>query len=187
MAVNDSRIAWAKQLRDYLHPIAKRDAFRPPVSLIEDGLFLSSKPQLDFPKVDAVLNVSDKEYAEPEVTPPSDNTRSSGYFWLPLFDRAPFPGVKWLELAVEIVGHCRENNWTILVHCDAGMSRSAMVVVAYLMKRDSLTVDQALDKVLKKRSIAPNEYFLVGLMDWEDFLNSDVEQAKKAVNDQAQQ
>jgi protein-tyrosine phosphatase len=184
MASNDPRLAQAQALHSYLHPIAKADSFRPPVSEIEPGLYLGSKPLPSFPKTDAVLNVSDKEYFEPEVTPAPDNTKSSAHFWMPLYDRAPFPGVKWLELAVEVIGHSHENGWSILVHCDAGISRSAMVVTAYLMKRDNLTVDEALDKVLQKRSVAPNEYFLVGLMDWQDFLNTPLEVAKRQVQEQ---
>ena len=184
MASNDLRLVQAKALRDYLHPMAKADEFRAPVTEIEPGLYLGGKPQFNFPKTDAVLNVSDKEYQEPEVSVFTDNMKGDAHFWMPLFDRAPFPGVKWLELAVEIVGHSHENGWSILVHCDAGMSRSAMVVIAYLMKRDNLTVDDALDTVLKKRSVAPNEYFLVGLMDWQDFLDTPLEVAKRQVQEQ---
>lgn len=184
MATNDPRLAQAKALHDYLHPLAKADAFRPPVSEIEPGLFLGGRPQPNFPQVNAVLNVSDTEYQEPEVTPLGDNRQGDAHFWMPIYDRAPFPGVKWLELAVEIVNHCVENRWSILVHCDAGMSRSAMVMIAYIMKRDGLSVDDALDYVLKKRSVSPNEYFLVGLMDWEAFLNTPEEQAKWQIGKQ---
>jgi protein-tyrosine phosphatase len=170
MASNDPRLAQAKQVHDYLYPMAKRDEFRPPVTQIDDGLFMGTKPQPNFPKVDAVLNVSDTEYVEPEVSPPSDNSKTDAHFWMPIYDRAPFPGIEWLDLATSIIEHCAQIGWSVLVHCDAGISRSALVMIAYIMKRDNLTSDEALNYVLKKRSIAPNIYFLVGLMDWEQFL-----------------
>jgi protein-tyrosine phosphatase len=172
MSSNDPRLAWAKQLHSYLHPLATKNAFRTPVTQIEPGLFLGGKPQPNFPKVDAVLNVSDTEYQEPEVTSFTDNAHGDFHCWMPIYDRAPFPGIQWLDLATSIVDNCRQADFTTFVHCDAGMSRSAMVMIAYIMKRDKLSVDDAIDYVLKKRAISPNEYFLVGLMDWEDFLKS---------------
>lgn len=48
----------------------------------------------------------------------------------------------------------------ILVHCLAGQSRSATIVVAYLMKYQNLTVEQALQIVQEKRIYAnPNKGF----------------------------
>jgi len=49
----------------------------------------------------------------------------------------------------------------ILVHCAAGVSRSATVVIAYLMKQNQWTVEKAKDFVYSKRScIHPNEGFV---------------------------
>ena len=52
----------------------------------------------------------------------------------------------------------------ILVHCMAGVSRSASVVIYYLMKNEGLTYDQALAKVRKTRSfVNPNAGFEMSL------------------------
>ena len=49
----------------------------------------------------------------------------------------------------------------ILVHCNKGVSRSATFVIAYLMKKNDLTVDKALEYVKSKREIvSPNEAFI---------------------------
>ncbi len=48
----------------------------------------------------------------------------------------------------------------ILVHCMAGVSRSASIVVYYLMKDEGLTFDQALARVRKSREfVNPNRGF----------------------------
>ncbi|XP_071947783.1 dual specificity protein phosphatase 12-like [Antedon mediterranea] len=49
----------------------------------------------------------------------------------------------------------------ILVHCFGGVSRSASVVIAYLMEKECLTVDEALKEVQKIRpAVMPNEAFI---------------------------
>ena len=63
-------------------------------------------------------------------------------------------GVEFISEGVE-----REGQPT-LVHCRAGMSRSASVVIAYLMKSRSLTLSQAFDFVKSHRQcVRPNEGF----------------------------
>lgn len=48
-----------------------------------------------------------------------------------------------------------------LVHCHAGVSRSATVATAYLMKKNSWTVDQALSYIRTRRPRAkPNDSFM---------------------------
>lgn len=52
----------------------------------------------------------------------------------------------------------------LLVHCFAGHSRSASMVIAYLMKYHDMTYDEALDLVKKNRETAsPNDGFVTQL------------------------
>ena len=58
----------------------------------------------------------------------------------------------------------------ILVHCAAGISRSATVVVAYLMWNKKMTYENALTFVRKKRNIQPNLGFIEQLKLFEKLL-----------------
>ncbi|KAK0735226.1 protein-tyrosine phosphatase-like protein, partial [Lasiosphaeria miniovina] len=55
----------------------------------------------------------------------------------------------------------------VLVHCRMGISRSATVVIAYLMKKHGQSVDEALAAVrAKRRIVSPNAGFLEQLQAW---------------------
>lgn len=59
----------------------------------------------------------------------------------------------------------------ILVHCKAGVSRSATICIAYLMVHKSLTLDQAFDYVQSRREIiSPNLSFMQQLFEFERML-----------------
>ena len=56
------------------------------------------------------------------------------------------------------------DNKKILFHCFAGVSRSATVAIAYIMKKYNLTVIEAYNMVKNKRNIIhPNEGFMLAL------------------------
>lgn len=57
---------------------------------------------------------------------------------------------------------------TVLVHCGMGISRSATVVIAYLMYSERMYLDAALQFVLSKRlCIFPNDGFIIQLIEFE--------------------
>ena len=64
-----------------------------------------------------------------------------------------------------------ESGETVFVHCNAGVSRSPSIVIAYLMRKNKLTFLQAYDKVKTCRdSIFPNESFINQLKIYEEKL-----------------
>jgi len=59
---------------------------------------------------------------------------------------------------------------SILVHCAAGVSRSASLTVAYVMKQMGLSYEQALELVMKKRWVSPNQGFEQQLKQYQERL-----------------
>ncbi|KAL9655066.1 hypothetical protein ABK040_008848 [Willaertia magna] len=91
--------------------------------------------------------------------------------------------VSFIENALDIDNKEKNNNNTnnnnqinkCYVHCKAGVSRSASMVIAYLMKSRKLNVDEALEFVRSKRpQVCPNLSFINQLKIYEQSLNKDV-------------
>lgn len=65
------------------------------------------------------------------------------------------------------------NNRSILVHCNAGLSRSATIVVSYLMKKTGWSLEDALIYTIHKRPcVQPNEGFLLQLQWYQEHLRN---------------
>jgi protein-tyrosine phosphatase len=65
------------------------------------------------------------------------------------------------------------NGGKVLVHCAQGRSRSASMVIAYLMKQQHMSFHQALSQVKEARPIiSPNEGFMAQLQKFEKTLNA---------------
>jgi protein-tyrosine phosphatase len=62
----------------------------------------------------------------------------------------------------------RAEKRNVLIHCHAGVSRSASVLCAYLMRKYGWSSQRALSYLTERRSrIKPNENFLRILKDYE--------------------
>lgn len=70
----------------------------------------------------------------------------------------------------------------VLVHCREGVSRSATLVVAYLMLKEGMTVQDAVRTVRESREICPNEGFLQQLCDFDKELQQKNSQTPHGVS-----
>jgi protein-tyrosine phosphatase len=75
-------------------------------------------------------------------------------------DDVSFPINNYFNVTNEIINNVRKNNEKILVHCRAGHSRSPTIIIAYLMKYENMTFDEAYNYVNDIRHIAPNNGFI---------------------------
>lgn len=70
------------------------------------------------------------------------------------------------EKCFQFLDNALEQGHHVLIHCHAGVSRSATITAMYLMRKYSLTREQALQRIINKRrywSVLPNEGFLYQL------------------------
>uniref|UniRef100_S4RE33 Dual specificity protein phosphatase n=1 Tax=Petromyzon marinus TaxID=7757 RepID=S4RE33_PETMA len=74
----------------------------------------------------------------------------------------------WFLEAIDFIDSTRRGGGRVFVHCHAGVSRSATICLAYLMKTRRLRLDEAFEFVRQRRSvISPNFNFLGQLQSFE--------------------
>jgi len=140
-----------------------------PVSLVlPPSLYLgpcsaaSSKPFLTGNAITHVLSIGAN---------PSAKVEGVTYHRLSLSDSVSSSISKITDAACEVIDGAiasKKGTGKILVHCSAGISRSPMVVAAYLMKRKGMTLKAALRQIIQVRpQISPNAGFLQQLKDVE--------------------
>jgi hypothetical protein len=131
-------------------------------SEIGDGIYQGAATEDTWPQHDAVLDLQ-QEHEDAYLWTWSIKALA----WMPIPD-GDFPGLPWLQAAVDTVLAWRRAGWTVLIHCAAGVSRSGMVDVACQMQLHHLTRDAALELVRSKRpQTNPNANFMAGLAQFE--------------------
>ena len=79
---------------------------------------------------------------------------------------------RYFEESAQFIDDAINGNGKVLVHCLAGVSRSATIVIAYIMSRHKKPADEALKLVCAKRRIRPNEGFLKQLVKFDFTLSN---------------
>jgi dual specificity phosphatase 12 len=119
------------------------------------------------PRIEAVLTIIDPERAPKEFVKqwtPDGIT----HLYLPLDDHPDENISKYFDQATEFLRYHQERGIPVLVHCMAGMSRSATLLAHYLMKKYNMNALTALDFIKKRRPIVrPNTGFIRQLVEQE--------------------
>lgn len=82
------------------------------------------------------------------------------YITIPLLDLPTYNLGENIHACIECIHTAVSTNENVLCHCNAGISRSPAVIIAYLIKYMDMTFSDAYNQVLKKRPKAhPNGGF----------------------------
>jgi len=91
------------------------------------------------------------------------------YLKLEIDDTIDFEISKYFDQAIQFIACAKEKNVNVFVHCVQGISRSATLIVAYLIAKENMTLKEALEFVKSKRAIiSPNSGFMEQLKEFEE-------------------
>lgn len=98
-----------------------------------------------------------------------EGTSQFAYVRLGLDDSFFEDSTRAFEVAFQIIERARKEKAAVLVHCQAGISRSATVVMAYLMEYKGMSLRQAFFHIKDRRpQISPNASFMTQLCKYEE-------------------
>ncbi|KAF0688541.1 Aste57867_19857 [Aphanomyces stellatus] len=127
-----------------------------------------------------ILNVTPTRKVDPVAGVPNFFEKEAAFMHVPTYRRCALFDNQGEDILTSLDG-CNafidqaKFHGRILVHCKAGVSRSASIVVAYLMKEKEWTFDDALAAVQEKRPMAnPNASFRAQLQSYETRLRRPV-------------
>lgn len=90
------------------------------------------------------------------------------YKWIPVEDSHTADISSHFQEAIDFIDCVREKGGKVLVHCEAGISRSPTICMAYLMKTKQLGLKDAFDYIKQRRSVvSPNFGFMGQLLQFE--------------------
>lgn len=90
------------------------------------------------------------------------------YRTIPVEDNSTADIKAHFSQAIAFINHVKAKNGKILVHCKAGVSRSATLCLAYLISNRKMCLDDAYNEIKQKRRvISPNFNFMGQLLSWQ--------------------
>jgi protein-tyrosine phosphatase len=131
------------------------------------GLFLGQAPSnedIQRFRITAILNVASDILRE-------DFPGVLDYSHVPLDDHSDEPIARHFDECNKFIGHHLESGGRVLVHCRMGVSRSATIVIAYLMASGFISYRKAFDHVKERRiKVSPNLGFILALRKYQETL-----------------
>jgi protein phosphatase slingshot len=119
---------------------------------------------LDY-KINTIINVTDNI---PNLFP-----ELFTYHNIYIMDRLDQKISDYFNSTIKLLENIRKNNGKVLVHCSAGKSRSATIVIAYIMKTQNMQFTEAYEFVKARRNVIdPNLGFIGQLIQFNKILNT---------------
>lgn len=150
------------------------------VEIMEDSLYLSSVNEArnldDLKKVGITHIVNLTGYKNNDLKElrfpnpfPNDYIDGRNYLHIKISDEMDTNIQEYFsDINRKFIHPAIKSHGKVLVHCEAGISRSSSVVIAYLMQAQNMDLKAAYELVkAKKPNIAPNKQFMVQLMNFE--------------------
>jgi protein-tyrosine phosphatase len=132
-------------------------------SLILPGLYLSGIDCIN----ETILDKYNIKHVISVMNNPPKLSDKYNQFCIPINDDFSAVIRPYFESAHQIINDALNNGENILIHCYAGISRSATIVISYIMKRNSFTDNDAITFVRNKRNIIdPNFVFCYALQNY---------------------
>ncbi|XP_003217389.1 dual specificity protein phosphatase 1 [Anolis carolinensis] len=120
----------------------------------------SRKDMLDALGITALINVS--------ANCPNHFEGHYQYKSIPVEDSHKADISCWFNEAIDFIDSVKNDGGRVFVHCQAGISRSATICLAYLMRTNRVKLDEAFEFVKQRRSIiSPNFSFMGQLLQFE--------------------
>jgi len=124
---------------------------------ILDGLYLGNKR--DAENLEALQSAGVQTIVNATNDIPNFFPDKFEYYRVPVVDHTSSDIGKYIQAAVDFIDE-KLKSGSVLVHCFAGVSRSSTIVIAFLILKRGMSYHNALDFVVKKRSIVrPNPGF----------------------------
>ncbi|KAG0692623.1 Dual specificity protein phosphatase 13 isoform A [Chionoecetes opilio] len=166
------------ELRDLLDPVGSR-WYRPvnsfdevfPGVLLGDADTALSTHEIKDNGITHVLNAAqgtnNHAYSGYVGTNPTyyGKLRNVKFMGIPAMDMPSFYIRPYLRQAADFIDKALKEGGRVFVHCVCGISRSASLVVAFLMLKRGMNVTTAVSTIKKKRNVYPNQGFLSQLCD----------------------
>lgn len=118
-----------------------------------DNIYLGSAYNAASHRVIDQYNIKYVINATKEISNYHESDNNLEYVRYALYDNNTHSIKKYLEESYKWITEKREKTGNILIHCYMGASRSASIVIYYLMKEHKYTFDEAVTFLRNKRSI----------------------------------
>lgn len=137
------------------------------ISKIDENLYLGSVVALNF--VDFLKDCQQWFVLSVMDSPPT--AKCVTQIKINVYDSPDVDLLSWFTITNNIIKNALYNKNKVLIHCMAGISRSATIMCAYIMKEKSLKLKDALEYLRKRRVIInPNSGFMAQLKIYEGTL-----------------